>query len=75
MTIEEFLNTPIADLSKSSGIAKENLSRYLRGKPLTEKTLNRLSVALNMPSYMVLEAIVLRREKSCINLQPCANLK
>jgi len=63
MTIEEFLNTPIADLAKRSGIAKENLSRYLRGKPLTERTLNRLAVALDMPIYKVLEGIVIRRKK------------
>jgi len=75
MTIEEFLNTPIADLAKRSGIAKENLSRYFRGKALTENTLNRLSLALDMPSYRVLEAIIIRRKNSCINLQPCANLK
>ncbi|MFM7888687.1 MAG: hypothetical protein ACKPCM_18795 [Pseudanabaena sp.] len=75
MTVEEFLNASIADLSRASGIAKENLWRYLNGQPLTEKTLNRLAKGLDMPSYKVLEAIVIRREKSCINLQSCANLK
>ena len=75
MSIEEFLNTPIGELSRLSGIAKENLSRYLNGKPVSEKTLERLAVALDMPSYKVLESIVLRRKKSCINLQPCDTLK
>ncbi|WP_434686892.1 hypothetical protein [Pseudanabaena minima] len=75
MTIEEFLETPISELAKASGIAKENLWRYLNGQPLTEKTLNRLAKGLDMPSYRVLEAIVIRRKKSCINLQSCASLK
>ena len=75
MTIEEFLDAPIADLARASGIAKENLWRYLNGQPLTEKTLNRLAIGLDMPVYKVLEAIVIRRKKNCINLQPCANLK
>jgi transcriptional regulator with XRE-family HTH domain len=74
MTIEEFLNAPISDLAKASGIAKENIWRYLNGQALTEKTLNRLSKGLDMPSYKVLEAVVMRRKKNCINLQPCANL-
>ena len=74
MTIEEFLNAPIADLAKASGIAKENLWRYLNGQALTEKTLNRLAIGLNMPSYKVLQGVVMRREKNCINLQSCANL-
>ncbi|NMF60160.1 hypothetical protein [Pseudanabaena yagii] len=75
MTIEEFLNTPIGELARVSGIAKENLSRYLSGQLLSEKTLNRLGETLGMPSYKVLEAIVIRRQNSCKNLQPCVNLK
>lgn len=75
MTVEEFLNTPIGELSRISGIAKENLSRYLSGQLLSEKTLNRLGKSLDMPSYRVLEAIVIRRSGGCKNLQPYVNLK
>ena len=74
MTIEEFLEAPISELARASGIAKENLWRYLNGQPLTEKTLNRLASGLDMPSYKVLEAIIIRRKKGCINLQSCASL-
>jgi transcriptional regulator with XRE-family HTH domain len=66
MTIEEFLNAPISELAKASGIAKENLWRYLNGQPVTEKTLNRLAIGLDMPVYKVLEAIVIRRKKEVV---------
>lgn len=74
MTIDEFLEAPLVYISRASGIDEGNLSRYLRGKPVTEKTVRRLAKALDMEPHKAFEAILLRRQKSCKNLQACANL-
>lgn len=63
MTIDEFLNLSQGELSRLTGIEKGNLSRYFSGQQVTEYTLEKIGEKLEMPSYKVLEAIVLRRKK------------
>lgn len=63
MRLKEFLEAPISELSKLTGIDKANWSRYLNGHPITESTLNKAGQSLKMPSYRLLKGITLRRQE------------
>ena len=67
MTVEDFVNMPLNNISVLTRIDKSNWSKFFAGKLVNEKTLNRASKTLGMPPEDVLRGINLkRREKSIV---------
>jgi len=66
MKIQDFLDTPITTLATITGIDKGNWSKFLSGKHISERTLNRAARSLGLPPDRLLKAINTRRKtKSC----------
>jgi hypothetical protein len=62
MSIESFTEMPIAEISRKTGIALAQWSRYLnRKKTMNEKTLEQAASKLGMAPDELLKAINLKR--------------
>lgn len=64
MTPEEFQMAKLDELALITGVAKSRWSQYFNSKmTLSERTLNRAAVALEMTPSQLLDAINRRRNK------------
>jgi len=70
MNIQDFLYLPVTNIANLTGIDKGNWSKFLAGRSISERTLNKAAKSLNLPPERLLKAINIRRRlKSCENSQ------
>jgi hypothetical protein len=66
MTVEDFVNMPLNNISAITRIDKSNWSKFFAGKLVNEKTLNKASKSLGMPPEELLRGINLRRNQKSV---------
>lgn len=66
MTLEDFLEEPLNNISTITNIDKSNWSKFFSGKMISEKTLNKASKSLKMTPDQLLKAINIRRKKKIV---------
>jgi len=67
MTVKEFQEACLAYLAEQTGIHMSAWSRWFRGRPISERVLNKAAEALGMTPLQLLEGIRLRRLDKCVN--------
>jgi hypothetical protein len=66
MTVEDFVNQPLNNISAITRIDKSNWSKFFAGKMISEKTLNKASKMLGMSPDELLRGINLRRNNKSV---------